>query len=142
MDRGTTRLRSRLAREPKELATGRCRQSKRYVVVQVAVEGGLGPRLGTAGAAAAEAAAAVAGIVEAAATLALVEQHQLAAEALQHHLGRIFVGARLVLPFAGLELALEIDLRALAKIGLGDPAEILVEDDHPVPFGPLLAVAV
>jgi hypothetical protein len=78
----------------------------------------------------------------AAAAAAAVEQDELAAEALKHDLGRIAVGARLVGPFAGLDLALEIDLGALAQIGFGDPAEILVEDHDPVPFGPLLAVAV
>src|SRR3954451_24975730 len=73
---------------------------------------------------------------------AAVEQDELAAEALEDDLGRIAVGAALVLPFAGLDLALEIDLRAFLQIGFGDLAEILVEDDDPVPLGPLLAVAV
>ena len=81
-------------------------------------------------------------IISAAAALAPVEQHQLAAEALQYDLGRIAVLPGLVGPLAGLDLALEIDLRALAKILLGDAAEILVEDDDAVPFGPFLAVAV
>ena len=90
----------------------------------------------------ARAAEAVAIIVAGTAAVAPVEQHKLAAEALQHHLGRIAVLARLVGPFAGLDLALQIDLRALAQILFGDLAEILVEDDDAVPFGPLLAIAV
>src|SRR3546814_20499529 len=69
-----------------------------------------------------------------------VEQDEFVAEALEHDLGRIFVLARLVLPFAGLELPFQVDLRAFAKVRLGDLAEILVEDTNAVPFGPLLAV--
>src|SRR5262249_9411573 len=49
--------------------------------------------------------------------------------------------ARLVLPFAGLQLALEIDLRTLLQILLGDPTEPLVEDNDAVPFGALAALA-
>src|SRR5690242_19651958 len=53
----------------------------------------------------------------AAAVTALGIQHgQLAAEILQHDLGRVFLGAVLVGPFAGLELALDIDLGALAQV--------------------------
>src|SRR5215467_5782558 len=55
--------------------------------------------------------------------------------------GRVLVLARLILPFARLQLALEIDLRALLQILLGDPAKPLVEDDHAVPFGLLAALA-
>src|SRR5512139_336700 len=123
---------------------GRSANLERNVVVEVAVESGGGARLLFAAAAAPEAAAIVGAlvIVAAAARAALVEQHELAAEALQHDLGRIAVLAVIVLPLAGLDLALEIDLRSLAQILLGDAAEILVEDHHAVPFGPLLAVAV
>src|SRR5215471_2567161 len=70
-----------------------------------------------------------------------VEHGELRIEILQHHLGGVFVLARLVLPFARLQLALEIDLRALLQILLGDPAKPLVEDDHAVPFGLLAALA-
>src|SRR5262245_87520 len=55
---------------------------------------------------------------------AAVEQRQLAAELAQHHLGGVAVLPRLVLPLASLELALEVDLRALAQVLLGDPAEV------------------
>src|SRR5438874_11501498 len=128
---------------------------ERDVVVQVAVERRgsralLGARPATATAtatAAAEAAAALiaaAEIVTATATAATaaVEKDELAAEALEDDFGRIAVGAGLVLPLARLDLALEIDLGALAQIGFGDAAEIFVEDDDAVPLGPLLALAV
>src|SRR5206468_837921 len=78
----------------------------------------------------------------AATAVAAVEQHQLAPEPLKHDLGRIAVVTRLVGPFAGLDLAFEIDLRPLAQIILGHPAEVLVEDHHLVPFGALLSLAV
>jgi hypothetical protein len=57
---------------------------------------------------------------------ARVEQLQFAAEALQHHLGRVAIGAALVLPFARLQLALEVNFRALLAILLGDLAEVFV----------------
>src|SRR5579862_7021759 len=44
---------------------------------------------------------------EIAATAGAVEQRQLAAKALQHHFGRVAVLARLVLPFARLQRALD-----------------------------------
>src|SRR5208282_3531742 len=55
--------------------------------------------------------------------------------------GRVAVIAALVLPLARLQLALEIDLRALLAILLGDLAEVLVEDHDVVPLGLLLALA-
>src|SRR5690606_6274381 len=47
----------------------------------------------------------------------------------------------LVLPLARLQLALDIDLAALAQILLGDPRQPLRKDHHPVPLGALLALA-
>src|SRR5216684_6767788 len=70
-----------------------------------------------------------------------VEHGELRVEALQHHLGRIAVLALRVLPFAGLQLALEIHLGALLEILLGDPAKPFVEDHDPMPLGPLPAFA-
>ena len=70
-----------------------------------------------------------------------VEKRELAAKALQHHFGRVAVLARLVLPFARLQRALEVNLRALFQILLGDAAEIFIEDDDAVPFGFFLALA-
>ena len=77
----------------------------------------------------------------AAATPASVEDRHLAAEALQHDLGRVLFDAGLVGPFAGLELALDIDLRALAQILLGHPRQVLVVDHDLVPLGLLAALA-
>ena len=70
-----------------------------------------------------------------------IKQRQLAAKALQHHFGRIAVLARLVLPFARLQRALDENLRALLEILLGDPAQIFIEDDDAMPLGLFLALA-
>src|ERR1700689_3220195 len=64
-----------------------------------------------------------------------VEQCQLATETLQHHFGRVAVLTGLVLPFARLQRAFDENLRTLLEILLGDPAQILIEDDNAVPFG-------
>src|SRR5947209_4868606 len=69
-----------------------------------------------------------------------IEHRQLRVEALQHHFGRVAVLAGLVLPFAGLQLALEIDLGALLEILLGNPTKPLVEDHDAVPLGALTAL--
>ena len=63
-----------------------------------------------------------------AAAAAAVEHGQRRVEALQHDLGRVFVVAVLVGPFAGLQRAFEINLRALLEILLDDLAQALVED--------------
>ena len=70
-----------------------------------------------------------------------VEHLQLAAEFLQHDLRRVAVVAGLVLPFAGLQLALDIDLRALLQVLLGDLGEVVVEDHDAMPLGLFLALA-
>src|SRR5688572_13342852 len=92
------------------------------VVVEVArVARGASPAAGAGaghgrallhGRGAAELAAASARVVAhlAAPPAAAVEDRQFAAEALQHHLGRVFLLARLVGPFARLQLALDVDL--------------------------------
>src|SRR6476646_1882154 len=64
-----------------------------------------------------------------------VQHGELRVEALQHDLGRVFVLPRLILPFARLQRTLEINLRALLQVLLGDPAKSFVEDDDAVPFG-------
>ena len=71
-------------------------------------------------AAAVVAIAATAAKAAARAAFAAVEQDQLAAETLQDDFGGVAVIARLVLPFAGLDLAFEIDLAALPQIAFGD----------------------
>ena len=66
---------------------------------------------------------------------AAVEHCQFTPEALQDDLRGVAVLTLLVGPFAGLELALHIDLRSLAKKPLNDIDEAVVEDHDPVPFG-------
>src|SRR5688572_19635048 len=116
--------------------------SERNVVVQIGVERRrLRPLLGLG---AATAAAEIVAIACAAATtaeasarsaFAAIEQHQLAAEFLQDDLGGVAVVAALILPFAGLQLTLDVDLAALAQVIFGDPPEVLVEDRDRMPFG-------
>src|SRR5581483_12362437 len=96
----------------------RCRdapfRSERNLVVEVAAAAREAAAATAAAAAAAGARHRGLGIIVAArraAAAARVEQLQLAAEVLQHDLGRVFLDARLIGVFAGLELALEIDLR-------------------------------
>ena len=48
---------------------------------------------------------------------------------------RIFVGARLISPFARLQLSLDIDLAALAEILLGNAHQSFVEDRDIMPVG-------
>jgi hypothetical protein len=80
-------------------------------------------------------------LATAAAAIAAVEHGHLRVEALQHDLRRIAILAVLVLPFAGLQRTFEVDLGALAQILLGDLAELLAEDHHPVPLGLFAALA-
>src|SRR3546814_13356975 len=56
-------------------------------------------------------------------------------------LGRIAVLPVLVLPFAGLELAFDIDLAALAQIAFGHIGKTFAEDRDRMPFGLFLALA-
>src|SRR5262245_63049840 len=139
----TPRLRDCLNRAARAVADSGPRPSKRNLVVHVAALAGAGqgrlllPRRGAGGAE----------IILVGAELAAgaipgpVEHGELRIEVLQHHLSRIFVLARLILPFARLQLALEIDLRALLQILLGDPAKPLVADHHAMPLGLLAALA-
>ena len=59
------------------------------------------------------------------AAAAAVEHGQGGVEALQHDFGRVFLDAGLVGPFAGLQLALDVNLGALLQILLGDLGERL-----------------
>src|SRR4029077_1553601 len=72
---------------------------------------------------------------------ATVGHGEVAPETLQHHLGGVFLGARIVRPFAGLERALDIELRALLHVFLDHIDQALVEDDDAVPLRALLALA-
>jgi hypothetical protein len=70
-----------------------------------------------------------------------VQHGQRRVEVLQHDFGRVFLDAVLVVVFAGLQLALDVNLRALLQILLGDLAEAFAEDHHAVPLGLFLALA-
>src|SRR5215831_3360435 len=139
----TPRLRECLNRAARAAADSGPRPSKRNLVVHVAALAGAGHGrllLTRRGAGGAEIILLGAELT-AGAIPGPVEHGELRIEVLQHHLGRVLVLARLILPFARLQLALEIDLRALLQILLSDPAKPLVEDDHAVPFGLLAALA-
>src|ERR1019366_8338194 len=120
--------------------------SERNLVIEVAAlaagagHGGLARRARTRGAELAPAGFVAAEVTAATAT-GTVQHGELRIEALQHDLGGIAILARLILPFAGLQGAFEIDLGALLQILLGDLAEPLVEDDHAVPLGLFLALS-
>ncbi len=75
-----------------------------------------------------------------AALAATVKHGQRRVEALQHDFRRVAVVAGLVLPFAGLQRAFDIELGALLDILLDDLAQALVEDDDGVPLGLLAAL--
>src|SRR5580765_166309 len=70
-----------------------------------------------------------------------VEHGQRRVEALQHDLGRVAVLAVLVLPFARLQRAFEINLRAFLEVLLGNLGEALAADDDAMPFGLLAPFA-
>src|SRR3954470_14430352 len=69
------------------------------------------------------------------------QERELAAEARHHDLGGVALLAALVGPLAGLQRALEVDRAALAQVALGDLGQVLVEDHHPMPLGPLARLA-
>ena len=68
-----------------------------------------------------------------------IQHGQRRVEALQHDFGRILFHALGVGVLARLQLAFEINLRALLQILLGDLGEPFAEDHDPVPLGALLA---
>src|SRR4051794_5646145 len=72
---------------------------------------------------------------------AAVQNGEFPAEALEHDLGRVFLLAGLIRVLAGLQLAFDVDLRALLQELLGDSRQVFVEDHHVVPLGALLALA-
>ena len=72
---------------------------------------------------------------------ATVQHRQRAAEALQHDLGRVALLAALVLPFARLQLALDVDFGAFLQILLHYLAQWLAEDHDAMPLGLFLALA-
>src|SRR6476660_672891 len=101
----------------------RTRYLERNLVVELLIEG-CTPSAALAAAhrsRASEIAAAALALL-AACALATVKHGQGRVEALQHDLGRVAVLAGLILPFAGLKLALEVNLGSLLEILLGDAA--------------------
>src|SRR4249919_3898830 len=70
-----------------------------------------------------------------------IEHRELRVEALQHDLGRVAVLPVFVLPFARLQRAFEINLRAFLEVLLGDLGESLAEDHDAMPFGLLAPLA-
>src|SRR6516162_5583367 len=70
-----------------------------------------------------------------------VEEDQHPIVGCQMDLCAVPVRARLVLPFAGAELAFEVELGALLQVLFCDLTQALIENDDAVPFGPFDAVA-
>ena len=60
----------------------------------------------------------------------------------QHNLGRVAILAGLILPFPGFQLALDINLTALAQVFLGHIAQAIIENRDRMPFGAFLLIAV
>ena len=83
----------------------------------------------------------LAAVVQAGAASTAIQHSELAVEALHDNLGRVALLTGLVLPFARLELAFDIDLGAFAQILLCDPAQVLVEDHDRVPLRSLATLA-
>src|SRR5260370_19685082 len=70
-----------------------------------------------------------------------VEKDQRAVVGCEVDLCAVPLLAAIVGPFAGAELALEVDFGAFLQVLLGELSKALAEDDDAVPFGPLDAVA-
>src|SRR5476651_1429819 len=115
--------------------------SERNFVVHVAGLAGAGQRRLALARHARAAGTEVIAAVGAGAAAAGIEHGELRIEALQHHFGRVTVVTVLVLPFARLQRAFQINLRALLEILLDDLAQALVEDHYPMPLGFFLALA-
>ena len=79
--------------------------------------------------------------VAAGAAASAVEQRQLPAEALQHHLRRLARVAVAIGVLARLQRAFDVHLRALLAVLFGNATEIFIEDHDVVPFGAILALA-
>src|SRR5260370_34214868 len=122
-------------------------RSERNIVVHIAVAcAGTGrhspARCGTRWPARTKIAARLIGPETAAtAAAAAIEHGQRRVEALQHHLGRIFLDAALVGPFAGLQCALDVNLGALLQILLDNLAKRFGKNHDAMPLGLFLAFA-
>src|SRR5262245_23660906 len=107
--------------------------SERDLVVELLVEGA---RLAAGARKRARAPEIAVALVALAHAVALAVEHgEFAAILLQHDFGRVAVLAGLVLPFTRLKLPLDVNLRALLQILLGNAGKVLVKDDHAVPLG-------
>src|ERR1700738_4995715 len=69
-----------------------------------------------------------------------VEHGQGRVEILQHHFGRVFFHAALIGPFAGLQLAFDVNLGTLLQVLFGDLAKTFAENHHAMPLGFFLAL--
>jgi NAD+ kinase len=114
-----------------EIVVARCRRLSVVVVAATAPARIIGAAATTAAAT----------LPHATALAASVEHGQCRVEPLQNDLGGVFVLAALILPFAGLELALDIHLGALLQVAFRNLAQALIENDDAVPLGLLLAFA-
>ena len=117
---------------------------ERNFVLEILVEV-LGRAIELARTTAATAIAATTAHAAAAATAALaaasaVQHGERAVIALQDDLSGIAVITILVLPFAGLQLAFDVNLGALLQVLLRDPHKAFLEDRNLVPFGALAAL--
>ena len=74
-------------------------------------------------------------------TAPAVQHCQFTSVGSQHDLCRVAVVAGLILPFPGLELPLDIYLRAFGKVLLGNANKTFVENRNPMPFSPLATLS-
>src|ERR1700757_2186052 len=118
---------------------------ERNIVVHVAVAAAAGCNRTTRRvahrAAGAEIAARLLAKTPASAAATAVKHGEVGAEALQNHLCGILLDAALVGPFAGLERAFDVNLRAFLQVLLGNLGEPLIENHDAVPFGLFLALS-
>src|SRR5262245_50221036 len=134
--RGAARAQATRPAQPTRRADRKCLERNLVVeVVAGAGHGGLALARGRAGGAEVGRAAVVALAAGA------IQHCELRIEALQHDLGGVALLALLIGPFAGLQLAFQINLRALLQVLLGHAAQRLAEDHHAVPFRALAPLA-
>lgn len=66
--------------------------------------------------------------------LAAIQQDDLAVIGRQHDFGGVAILTRLIGPFSGLDLALDVEVRALVDVLLDDLGEPLIKHHNVVPF--------
>ena len=119
------------------LATARRTAATRGLLVVTATAA---PTIGAAAGVIATAAK-VSATATAAAFAATIKHGQRRVEALKNDFRRVTIIAVLVLPFAGLQRAFDVELGALLDVLLNDLAKAFIEDDDRVPFGLFFALA-